>query len=177
MNPATTRSTRRIAAAVLALALGGLTACSGDGGAEAADPAATTTGATSSPAPTTTTEAPGTTTETPGPTTETPGTTTEAPAPAPAAETVSVTADEFSYALSEDSYSPGTYTFEVTNSGNMPHDFVVERDGADVAATPVLRPGESATLEVALEAGDYAFYCSVGNHRAQGMETAVTVAG
>ncbi|WP_158579974.1 cupredoxin domain-containing protein [Geodermatophilus marinus] len=168
MHPATTRPTRRIAAAVLALALGGLTACSGDGGAEAADPAATTTGETSSPAPSTTTEAPGATTGAPG---------TTAEAPAPAAETVSVTADEFSYELSEDSYSPGTYTFEVTNSGNMPHDFVVERDGADVAATPVLRPGESATLEVALEAGDYAFYCSVGNHRAQGMETAVTVAG
>ena len=77
--------------------------------------------------------------------------------------------------LSEDSYSAGTYTFEVTNTGNMPHDFVVEQGGSDVAATEVLQPGQSATLEVALEPGDYVFYCSVGAHRAAGMEFPVTV--
>ena len=67
------------------------------------------------------------------------------------------------------------YSYEVVNEGNMPHDFVVERDGADVAATEVLQPGQSTTLTVALEEGDYVFYCSVGAHRAAGMETPVTV--
>ena len=97
-------------------------------------------------------------------------------APAEAeAETVQVTEGEMFIELSEDSYAAGTYTFEVVNEGDMPHDFVVERDGEDVAATEVLQPGESATLEVDLEAGDYVFYCSVGAHRAAGMETPVTV--
>lgn len=97
-------------------------------------------------------------------------------APAEAeAETVQVTEGEMSIELSEDSYAAGEYTFEVVNEGNMPHNFVVERDGADVAATEVLQPGQSATLTVALEEGDYVFYCSVGAHRAAGMETPVTV--
>jgi uncharacterized cupredoxin-like copper-binding protein len=78
--------------------------------------------------------------------------------------------------LSEDSFSAGTYSFEVTNNGRMPHDFVVEQGGSDVAATEVLQPGESATLEVELAPGDYVFYCSVGAHRAAGMEFPVTVA-
>jgi uncharacterized cupredoxin-like copper-binding protein len=90
-------------------------------------------------------------------------------------ETVSVTEGEMFIELSEDSYSAGTYTFEVTNDGRMPHDFVVEQGGSDVAATEVLQPGESATLEVELAPGDYVFYCSVGAHRAAGMEVPVTV--
>jgi plastocyanin len=77
--------------------------------------------------------------------------------------------------LSEDSFAPGEYTIEVVNEGNATHDLVVERDGADVAASDTIGPGESTTLTVTLEAGDYVFYCSVGNHRAMGMETDVTV--
>jgi plastocyanin len=88
---------------------------------------------------------------------------------------VTVNAVDFDFELSEDSYSAGTYTFQVTNSGNMPHNFVVEKDGEDVAGTDVLQPGGTATLEVTLEEGDYFFYCGVGQHRANGMETAVTV--
>src|SRR3712207_6903869 len=52
---------------------------------------------------------------------------------------------------SQESLAAGTYTFEVTNTGIMPHDFVVEQGGSDVAATEVLRPGQSATLEVRSE--------------------------
>jgi uncharacterized cupredoxin-like copper-binding protein len=77
--------------------------------------------------------------------------------------------------LSEDSFSPGTYTIEVTNTGNMAHDLVLEQDGEDVTGTEVIQPGQSATLEVTLEEGDYVFYCSVGAHRAAGMELPVTV--
>ncbi len=77
--------------------------------------------------------------------------------------------------LSEDSFSAGSYTIEVVNEGNATHDLVVERDGADVAATENIAPGQSATLTVTLEAGEYVFYCSVGNHRAMGMEVQVTV--
>ena len=79
--------------------------------------------------------------------------------------------------LSEDSYSAGTYTFEVTNTGAMPHNFAVERDGQRVAGTDILQPGATATVEATLEEGNYFFHCEVGRHRANGMEVPVTVSG
>ena len=163
-----TRSARRAAPLVLALGIGLVSGCSGDDGSgdAAASSSAPSSSQAASSAPSSSAEA------------STPA--SSAPASSPAAEaeseTVSVTEGEMFIELSEDSYSAGTYTFEVTNTGNMPHDFVVEQGGSDVAATEVLRPGQSATLEVELAAGDYVFYCSVGSHRAAGMEVAVTVA-
>ncbi|MGY1636559.1 cupredoxin domain-containing protein [Geodermatophilus sp. SYSU D00742] len=152
-----TTGPRRPAALVLALGLG-LSACGGDdGGTDSAAESTTSSAAETS----STAAAPGS-----------PG--SSAPAES-GSETVTVNAVDLDFELSEDSYSAGTYTFEVTNTGAMPHDFIVERDGEDVAGTEVLQPGGTATLEVTLEEGDYVFYCSVGQHRANGMETAVTV--
>ena len=157
-----TRSARRAAPLVLALGIGLLSGCSGDEGT--ADAAASSS-APSSSAATSSAEASTPASSAPA---------TSAPAEAES-ETVAVTEGEMFIQLSEDSFSAGTYTFEVTNTGNMQHDFVVEQDGEDVAATDVLRPGESTTLEVDLTPGEYVFYCSVGAHRAAGMETSVTV--
>ncbi len=163
-----TRSARRAAPLVLALGIGLVSGCSGDDGS--GDAAASSSAPSSSQAAS---SAPSSSAEASAPA-------SSAPASSPAAEaeseTVSVTEGEMFIELSEDSYSAGTYTFEVTNTGNMPHDFVVEQGGSDVAATEVLRPGQSATLEVELAPGDYVFYCSVGSHRAAGLEVAVTVA-
>jgi uncharacterized cupredoxin-like copper-binding protein len=160
------RSPRRTAAAlVLAVGVGLVAGCSGDdtaGGTAADTPAADT------PAAETSAAAPSSSAAASAPSSPA----AESPAEA---ETVAVTEGEMFIELSEDSYSSGSYTFEVVNEGRMPHDFVVERDGADVAATEVLQPGQSATLTVTLEQGDYVFYCSVGSHRAAGMETPVTV--
>ncbi len=98
------------------------------------------------------------------------------PAAAPAeARSVTATEGEMYIELSESSFTPGSYTIEVVNEGNATHDLVVERDGADVAATENIAPGASATLTVTLEEGDYVFYCSIGNHRAMGMEIPVAV--
>lgn len=153
------RTARRAAPLVLALGLV-VSGCSSDEEAapEAAAPASSAEASSSAPSAAPSSSAPA----------------SSAPAEAEA-ETVQVTEGEMFIELSEDSYAAGEYTFEVVNEGNMPHDFVVERDGADVAATEVLQPGQSATLTVALEEGDYVFYCSVGAHRAAGMETPVTV--
>jgi plastocyanin len=111
------------------------------------------------------------------------GTTVTASAAAPSSgatdaaegETVTATEGEMFIELSEDSFTAGSYTFEVVNEGSGTHDFVVERDGADVAATENIGPGASTTLTVDLEPGEYVFYCSVANHRAMGMEVTVTV--
>ena len=51
----------------------------------------------------------------------------------------------------------------------------MERDGNDIGGTEMIPPGESTTFTVDLEPGEYVFYCSVGNHRAMGMEVTVTV--
>jgi plastocyanin len=152
---APTRSARRAAAVVLALGLG-LTACGGDDDGDAAAGSSTSSAAdTSSSAA----EAPSSSEQ----------------APAAEGETVTVNAIDFDFQLSEDTYSAGTYTFEVTNTGAMPHNFAVERDGQRVAGTDILQPGASATVEVTLEEGNYFFYCEVGQHRANGMEVPVTV--
>jgi len=52
---------------------------------------------------------------------------------------------------------------------------VVEQNGADVAKSDSIGPGKKTTVTVALQPGKYVFYCSIGNHRAMGMETDVTV--
>ncbi len=154
------RSARCVAPLVLALGIGLVSGCSAED--DAADAAPTSTAPSSSAEASTSAAAP---------------TSSSSSAPAEAeSETVSVSEGEMFIELSEDSFSAGTYSFEVTNNGRMPHDFVVEQGGSDVAATEVLQPGESATLEVELAPGDYVFYCSVGAHRAAGMELPVTVA-
>ncbi len=153
------RSARRVVPLVLALGIGLVSGCSAED--DAADAAPSSSAPSSSAEASTSAAAPTASSSSPSAEAE--------------SETVSVTEGEMFIELSEDSYSAGTYTFEVTNDGRMPHDFVVEQGGSDVAATEVLQPGESATLEVELAPGDYVFYCSVGAHRAAGMEVPVTV--
>jgi plastocyanin len=91
------------------------------------------------------------------------------------AESITATEADFSISLDEDNLSAGTYEIEVANDGSATHDLVVERDGDDVAGTDKIAPGDSATLSVTLEPGEYVFYCSIGNHRAMGMELTVQV--
>ena len=166
MSQATTRTRSARHAAPLVLATLGIALLSGCSGDEGATDAAASSSAPSSSAATSSAEA------------STPA--SSAPASSASAEaeseTVAVTEGEMFIQLSEDSFNAGTYTFEVTNTGSMRHDFVVEQDGEDVASTDVLRPGESTTLEVDLTPGEYVFYCPVGAHRAAGMEVSVTVA-
>ena len=63
-----------------------------------------------------------------------------------------------------------TITF-TNNDGNplVDHNWVLE--GVDGAATAVISNGETADATfLAPQPGQYAFYCSVGSHRDQGME-------
>ncbi len=92
---------------------------------------------------------------------------------ATAAPTVSLV--DFDIELSETEMAAGEYEIAVTNDGGASHDLVIERDGEDVAATEILSPGDTGTLAVELEPGEYVFYCSVGTHRSMGMEITVTV--
>ena len=152
-RPRTSRPARGLA--ILAVALAALTACGGDDDGEAA-----ATAPTSSPTPETSAAEPPAPTSSAGPA---------------EAQTVTATEGEMYIELSQEEFTAGSVTIEVTNEGSATHDFVVERDGSDVAATDSIAPGSSTTLTVDLEPGEYVFYCSVGNHRASGMEVTVTV--
>lgn len=159
----TTRPVRRLGAGLLAVTLFLLTACGDDddGGSAAA---ATSGGA--SAAPTSASDTP------------TPSPSSSAPSEAedePAGGTLEVSSVDFGYELDATELAAGEYTINLTNAGNASHDLVVERDGEELAGTEVIGPGESSTVTVMLEPGEYVFYCSVGNHRSMGMEVAVTV--
>lgn len=89
---------------------------------------------------------------------------------------------EFEVSGANFAFTPNTMTVErgdtvritFTNTDeSMPHDWVIDEFNA---RTQILQPGESETIEfVADEDGEFEFYCSVGNHRAQGMVGTLTV--
>jgi plastocyanin len=139
--------------AVLAIGLGALTACGGD--SDDGDAAATTTTSAAE-----TTEA-----------------TESSPAAGGETQTQALTATEenFSISLDKDTLTAGTYEITVVNNGDATHDLAVEEDGTTEATSDSIGPGESTTLTVDLEAGEYVFYCTIGNHRAMGMEITVQV--
>jgi len=91
------------------------------------------------------------------------------------AQTLTVTEVGFDIEPESSDLPAGDYTITVKNEGDATHDLVVERDGKDIAKSDTLGPGDSATFTVTLQPGQYVFYCSIGNHRAMGMETDVTV--
>jgi plastocyanin len=148
---------RRVAAAGgLALALGLLTACGGTSDAASSSSSPSTSSSTSS---------------------------SSASSPAAGgsssaagqAQTLTVTEVGFDIRLESSDLPAGDYTITVKNDGDATHDLVVEQDGKDIAKSDTLGPGDSGTFTVTLEPGQYVFYCSIGNHRAMGMETDVTV--
>jgi hypothetical protein len=89
---------------------------------------------------------------------------------------VTATLSEWTVRLSDTSVPAGPVTFTVSNSGSIPHAFEIEGKGTE-RETPLIQPGETATLTVTLDAGTYEIYCPVGqdSHRKLGMETRLKV--
>lgn len=80
--------------------------------------------------------------------------------------TVTVEAGSFFYEPNVIRVKKGETVKIVFNSQDMMHDMVIDELGLKV---PVTKGGESATAEfVASEAGAFEFYCTVGQHRANG---------
>lgn len=91
----------------------------------------------------------------------------------------------------------GEVTFEVTNSGDKEHEFVVFKTDLAIEDLPTnesgseviedgpgleaideiegIAPGETKTLTVTLEAGNYALICNIKGHYQRGMRSAFTV--
>lgn len=95
--------------------------------------------------------------------------------PEPEGTPVAVIETEFSISLAQSTLAPGTYTFEIANDGGTTHNLNISGPGIDGAATSSISSGGSDTLTVTLEAGDYILWCSIGSHRANGMEISITV--
>jgi uncharacterized cupredoxin-like copper-binding protein len=124
----------------------------------------------------------------------TPGTETSA-----TTGTVSVALVEWSVTPSTTAFSAGPVTFNVTNQGTIPHEFVVlqtdlaaadipigsfegeparvneDTAGTNVGETGDLAAGASKTLTVDLKAGHYVFFCNLPAHFQSGMHIDVTV--
>ncbi len=84
---------------------------------------------------------------------------------------------EFKFTLSAMSVKHGSVTFKVTNKGEIAHDFELCATGGTAntchhgISTPVLNPGQSATLTVPIpKAGSYEYLCTVPGHAATGMK-------
>jgi len=94
-----------------------------------------------------------------------------------AAESVELTATEYSFDPADVSVdAAGEVTFTVTNDGEETHALEVEGNGIE-EETESIAPGESGTLTVELEPGEYEFYCPIDGHREEGMEGKLVVGG
>lgn len=95
-------------------------------------------------------------------------------ASAPAQTThVDVSMFEMGFKLSKTTVPHGTVVFSVRNDGKLPHDFTF---GAKGGGTPMLQPGQSATLTVTFDKpGKYTFWCTVEGHMEAGMIGQLTV--
>ena len=93
---------------------------------------------------------------------------------AEAAEDLTVTADQaaISWEPTELSAPAGSVTLTLDNPAEIPHNITLE--GVDNGATETVQ-NDTTSVTVDLEAGDYTYFCSVGNHRQQGMEGTLTV--
>lgn len=73
------------------------------------------------------------------------------------------------------SLSAGTVAFEVTNDGDVEHNFKIEGQGIEESFETNLQPGESGMLEVNLEPGTYQVYSPANDDVNQGMTLELTV--
>ena len=106
-------------------------------------------------------------------TTTAPATTTQTQAPA-APKDIPVAESEFKIQMTT-SLAPGTYTFNLTNKGQIGHDLVFHGPGVNDEKTPVIGPGKTADLTVKLQSGSYDVYCSVPGHKQAGMDLTLKV--
>jgi plastocyanin len=85
----------------------------------------------------------------------------------PAVREFTIDSFGFGYSQEEIRVNEGdTVTINLTNSGGY-HDWVV--DEFDAATEKINGGGETSVTFVADETGTFEYYCSVGNHREQGM--------
>jgi plastocyanin len=90
---------------------------------------------------------------------------------------VALTATEYKFDPADVTVdAAGKVTFTVTNDGQETHALEVEGDDVE-EETDSIAAGDSGTLTVDLEPGEYELYCPIDGHREQGMEGKLVVGG
>ena len=90
------------------------------------------------------------------------------------AKTVAVDMKEFRFVPRQITVDRGRITFEVRNSGELPHVFQVT--GAAVDTHIGLLPGGETTLDVLFTIpGEYTLVCPIPTHPEQGMQGSIVV--
>ncbi len=100
-----------------------------------------------------------------------------ASAAGPSPARLQVTADEFTLVLSRPSLRAGTAIVELVNVGEDEHDLALRRVGKGAVTRRIrpLEPGEVGELQTRLRAGRFTLWCTLADHRARGMQAALTV--
>jgi plastocyanin/mono/diheme cytochrome c family protein len=80
---------------------------------------------------------------------------------------VTLEAQDIAWSQTELTVKPGD-TIEMTNTGQLPHDFTVDELGIQ-EATPTNGDTVTITIPEDAEAGEFEFYCSVPGHKEAGM--------
>jgi plastocyanin len=90
-------------------------------------------------------------------------------------ENLALSADpsELKFDKSELTAKAGPVTITMKNPSDVPHNVVIDTEGAKAGET--VGKGEESVASADLEAGEYKYYCAVGNHRSAGMEGTLTV--
>jgi plastocyanin len=93
------------------------------------------------------------------------------------AQTLRISADAGgALAFDKDSLtaSAGKVTIVMDNPSDLPHAVEIEGGGVEVAGETVMKGGVSKA-SADLKAGEYEYYCPVGNHQSAGMTGTLTV--
>ena len=90
-------------------------------------------------------------------------------------EQLAISADpsELKFDKTELTAPAGPVTITMANPSDTPHNVVIDTDGAKAGDT--VGKGEDSVATADLKAGEYKYYCAVGNHRSAGMEGTLTV--
>lgn len=86
-------------------------------------------------------------------------------------EGVSVQATEMKFTPSSATLMRGANTIVVKNVGDLRHTFSINSIGQEVT----VNPGDTKTLKVDLEPGEYVYVCRVLDHEGLGMHGVLTV--
>jgi uncharacterized cupredoxin-like copper-binding protein len=92
-------------------------------------------------------------------------------------ETLKIAADpggQLKFDKSSLTAKAGKVTIVMDNPSDLPHAVEIEGDGVEVVGETVMKGGVSKA-SADLKAGEYEFYCPVGNHKDAGMEGTLTV--
>ena len=92
------------------------------------------------------------------------------------ADTVQVTITEGLIEMPE-TLPPGRTVFMISNEGGMDHTIEIAVESPEARLDPPAAPGETRSLTFTLSRGTFEFYCPIGNHRQQGEERELHVAG